>query len=148
MNLFVYVFNNPVNYTDPSGKWGKKPGSECVPCNERDKLIRQRDFEKQLIQLLETGQSISGKGRVEAKTWCPPPFNTPFITYASDIDIRTCYGKCVYEHEQVHARQCREGKMDTYTNLIEGGEIERKNDIEAYRVSLRCLESYIAQTEN
>ena len=128
LNWYLYVANNPVNYTDVMGLMGSKPPNCCD-----DEALRNRiRFVRNIIRSIHNGniseENYQSSGEVAAGTICV--FGMPITTYYKPYydEKDECIKECIRLHESVHGRQCRK-QRDLYFS----------NELEAWLEELVCL---------
>jgi RHS repeat-associated protein len=149
-NFYDYVYNDPTDYTDPSGL--KASGKCCNPKAEAPRLKRELAFEEYILGVYESGHELDVDQLANsfpslqpgAATTCdlttvrghpemvlpPQPSTTIYI----DRDKFPCLYNCTLEHEKVHQKMCTDMGAVKYNALSEAAK-----EMPAYRVGIRCI---------
>ena len=163
-NLYGFAHNDPQNRYDKLGLSCEycgsktKPGSKCCPACEIDtlrKLLESgiKNYNDAKIGKLPTGSS---GGELGSTTCTPPIFgSTGSASCSVAVDISSCLGNCVYEHEMVHVADC-EGKWQPGNPYYDASHTSDPDEQEkalarteaaAYAHSNACLKRYIGAAE-
>jgi hypothetical protein len=149
-NFYDYVYNDPIDYVDPSGL--KAQRTCCNPKAEAPRLKRELALEEYILSVYESGheldqdqlaKSFPGLG-AGAATICdlttvhghpemvlpPQPSTTIYINQ----EKFPCFYDCALQHEKVHQQMCIEMGAVKYNSTSEAAK-----EMPAYRVGIRCI---------
>lgn len=162
MNLYGFLHNMPIGRFDKLGLYGcsackkPEPGSKCCPACEVDALKDLLQEGEKALKDAMNGILPTG-GETLGSTVCTPPIfgSHGNATMSFNVDIETCLGFCVHEHEMMHKIDC-EGRWEPgnpYYDIHmepdpeEKDKLKAKTEATAYGRSNSCLKNQIKKAE-